>query len=398
MSSISINIQLSILRSCINEKIDLHKALQVYNFTYDDLLYKHQNYQSSIYDEGVFTSYLTPEDFNFRPNNIPAVSFFSGAGGLDLGFKYAGFDHIASVEVNELFCETIRFNNPEWFVIGPPESTGDICNKEEIATKLSSVIPYNFDGVFHGGPPCQPFSIASNQRYKKQNENFKRNGFDDEEKGNLLFDYVWFIKRFKPKVFLIENVPGLETLDDGKQLSYAISTLQASGYTVFDHKVLNSYEYGVPQYRSRLIIIGTRISKDFSYPVPEKGIVPCSFALSKRVQGLENHVTREHKADSILRYMNLHFGERDALGRVDRLNPNLPSKTVIAGGTKGGGRSHLHPYIPRTLSVRESARLQTFPDSYVFTGASARQFTQVGNAVPPLLAMKLARSVYQLYN
>ena len=76
MSSISINIQLSILRSCINEKIDLHKALQVYNFTYDDLLYKHQNYQSSIYDEGVFTSYLTPEDFNFRPNNIPAVSFF----------------------------------------------------------------------------------------------------------------------------------------------------------------------------------------------------------------------------------------------------------------------------------------------------------------------------------
>ena len=213
-----------------------------------------------------------------------------------------------------------------------------------------------------------------------------------------MFDYVWFIKRFKPKVFLIENVPGLETLDDGKQLSYAISTLQASGYTVFDHKVLNSYEYGVPQYRSRLIIIGTRISKDFSYPVPEKGIVPCSFALSKRVQGLENHVTREHKADSILRYMNLHFGERDALGRVDRLNPNLPSKTVIAGGTKGGGRSHLHPYIPRTLSVRESARLQTFPDSYVFTGASARQFTQVGNAVPPLLAMKLARSVYQLYN
>ena len=91
--------------------------------------------------------------------------------------------------------------------------------------------------------------------------------------------------------------------------------------------------------------------------------------------------------------MLLEYGERDKLGRVDRLDPRLPSKTVIAGGTKGGGRSHLHPFFPRTLSVRECARLQTFPDSYIFTGANARQFTQVGNAVPPLLAYKLATSI-----
>lgn len=81
------------------------------------------------------------------------------------------------------------------------------------------------------------------------------------------------------------------------------------------------------------------------------------------------------------------------MGRVDRLSPYLPSKTVIAGGTKGGGRSHLHPYTPRTISVRECARLQTFPDSYVFTGSTARQFTQVGNAVPPLLAYKFALAI-----
>ena len=93
--------------------------------------------------------------------------------------------------------------------------------------------------------------------------------------------------------------------------------------------------------------------------------------------------------------MILKYGERDKLGRVDRLDPRLPSKTVIAGGTKGGGRSHLHPFIPRTLSVRECARLQTFPDNYVFTGSNARQFTQVGNAVPPLLAYKLANSIKQ---
>ncbi len=88
--------------------------------------------------------------------------------------------------------------------------------------------------------------------------------------------------------------------------------------------------------------------------------------------------------------MVLSPGARDHLGRVDRLDPSKPSKTVIAGGVKGGGRSHLHPYIPRTISVREYARIQTFPDTYVFTGTTARQFTQVGNAVPPMLAYKLA--------
>ena len=121
--------------------------------------------------------------------------------------------------------------------------------------------------------------------------------------------------------------------------------------------------------------------------------VPCYKALEKPLIKAENHVTREHKAESVIRYIELKYGERDRLGRVDRLDPNLPAKTVIAGGSKGGGRSHLHPLIPRTLSVRESARLQTFPDSFIFCGSPARGFTQVGNAVPPLLALKLARAL-----
>jgi len=95
--------------------------------------------------------------------------------------------------------------------------------------------------------------------------------------------------------------------------------------------------------------------------------------------------------------MRLDFGERDHLGRVDRLDPRIPSKTVIAGGTKGGGRSHLHPHVPRTLTVRECARLQTFPDDFLFQGPVARQFTQVGNAVPPVLAAQLAIAIYDSY-
>lgn len=124
-------------------------------------------------------------------------------------------------------------------------------------------------------------------------------------------------------------------------------------------------------------------------PTPSETPTACGKVFERPLDGVLNHVTREHTAGSLERYMKLPYGSRDKLGRVDRLDPSKPSKTVIAGGMKGGGRSHLHPNFPRTLSVRECARLQTFPDDYEFMGAVARQFTQVGNAVPPLLAYKL---------
>ncbi|MDD4026338.1 MAG: DNA cytosine methyltransferase, partial [Kiritimatiellae bacterium] len=156
-------------------------------------------------------------------------------------------------------------------------------------------ISQNFSGVFHGGPPCQSFSIAANQRFSKP------------------------------------------------------------------------------------------LGKCF----------PSGCVFTSSLDGVPNHVTREHNVKSIERYMRLGFGKRDKLGRVDRLDPFRPSKTIIAGGTGGGGRSHLHPYIPRTMSVRECARLQTFPDKHFFTGPVARQFTQVGNAVPPVLAYEIACAIYK---
>ena len=122
--------------------------------------------------------------------------------------------------------------------------------------------------------------------------------------------------------------------------------------------------------------------------------LPAGSVFKRPLSGVANHITRNHNAESIARYMKLDFGKRDKLGRVDRLDPFKPSKTIIAGGTGGGGRSHLHPFIPRTMSVRECARLQTFPDTYRFTGPVARQFTQVGNAVPPVLAYEMACAIY----
>ena len=311
-----------------------------------------------------------------------------------MGFDYAGFNNLISIECNEIFCNTLRKNNSKKIVIGPPDYSGDISQRDELVEILIDkgvTIPFN--GVFHGGPPCQSFSIAANQRFSKNGDKFKRKGFDDEEKGTLIFDYLWFIKKFMPLAFLIENVEGIADFDTEGKIQAELESLKQYGYKVTEPKIVNAANFGVPQNRMRWIVVGTRGTSPIKLPQPSDNVTPCGSVFTRELGGVPNHITREHTAQSVNRYMILNYGERDKLGRVDRLDPRLPSKTVIAGGTKGGGRSHLHPFSPRTLSVRECARLQTFPDTYVFTGATARQFTQVGNAVPPLLAYKLALAI-----
>lgn len=370
---------------------DLAAALSAAGMGYDDL----------IYDRAHEKKWAGPNptklgDFAKLVEKVPVVSFFTGCGGMDLGFEQIGFETIAAFEHNEIFCRTLRKNRPSWKVFGPPFGSGDVSKFDEVAEALAPLIDTPFEGVFIGGPPCQPFSIAANQRFSRSGENFKRVGFAHEKNGNLLFDYVQLVIRFKPKVFVVENVPGLRDLDGGEQLSAAIELLRQDGYVVNEPAVLNAADYGVPQYRERLFVVGSRTNGALVVP-PPKPHVGCASVLSKVPNGLPNHETRTHKAGSIERYMKLNYGQRDQLGRVDRLDPTLPSKTVIAGGTNGGGRSHLHPEIPRTLSVRECARLQTFPDDYVFLGPTARQFTQVGNAVPPVLAATLATALAEAY-
>jgi DNA (cytosine-5)-methyltransferase 1 len=340
-----------------------------------------------------------PELKSFKKigDGVPLVSFFTGCGGMDLGFEAVGFKHVAAFEFNEIFCKSLRVNRPKWQIFGPPRFDGDVSKTEDVIEQLTPLIQKPFEGVFVGGPPCQPFSIAANQRFSKSGENFKRIGYSHAKNGNLLFSFVALVIEFLPAAFVIENVPGLRDIDGGEQLSEAITLLNAAGYEVEEPQVWNAADYGVPQYRQRMFVVGSRKTGMFEMPQKREHI-GCSSVLDV-LPGPDalNHETRRHKVDSVQRYRLLDYGKRDQLGRVDRLTPTRPSKTVIAGGTNGGGRSHLHPEIPRTLSVRECARLQTFPDTYKFIGPTARQFTQVGNAVPPVLAATLATQIAKAF-
>jgi DNA (cytosine-5)-methyltransferase 1 len=384
--------QLRVLEKSEKTNTPLVDILGSAGWTYEDLIYEESKVK-------IWTGRTPPNlnEVNLLAEEIPVVSFFAGCGGMDLGLEAVGYRHVAAFEINELFCKTLRRNRPAWSIFGPPTHSGDVSKFEEVSETLSQIISAPFEGLFVGGPPCQPFSIAANQRFSKSGENFKRVGFSHEKNGNLLFDFVRLIIAFQPKSFVIENVPGLRDIDGGIQLRTAIEELCLHGYTVEEPLVLNAAHYSVPQQRLRLFVVGSRTNKVFKHPVPSLEIVGAGSVLSDNNLRLLNNETREHKAESILRYMRLGYGQRDQLGRVDRLDPLLPSKTVIAGGTKGGGRSHLHPEIPRTLSVRECAHLQTFPNDYIFMGASARQFTQVGNAVPPILAAQIGNSLAESY-
>jgi DNA (cytosine-5)-methyltransferase 1 len=386
------SLQIKLLKKSIVSGEPLCSILHNAGLTYNDLVYEKSKIGRRIGGDP-----LSLEKLRLNESGVPVVSFFTGCGGMDLGLEATGYSQVAAFEINDLFCKTLRHNRPDWRVFGPPVHSGDVSKFDEIAATLSEVITTPFDGLFVGGPPCQPFSIAANQRFAKSGDNFKRTGFAHAKNGNLLFDFIRLIIDFKPRAFIIENVPGLRDLDGGEQLSEAIQSLEKVGYTVEDPFVLDASQFGIAQQRQRLFVVGNRKGLNFNRPEPATAWVGAGRVLQSGFVSALNHETREHKAESIQRYMKLDYGERDQLGRVDRLDPLLPSKTVIAGGTKGGGRSHLHPEIPRTLSVRESARLQTFPDDYEFLGPTARQFTQVGNAVPPVLAAQLGISVLKSY-
>ncbi|MCK5518158.1 MAG: DNA cytosine methyltransferase, partial [Alphaproteobacteria bacterium] len=332
---------------------------------------------------------------NVLKKELTALSLFSGGGGLDLGFSAAGFKVGCSSDIDSFSCQTLVLNNGKKpFYKHAHSIVADI-------TKVSAHDLLNEAGIgggkvdiVLGGPPCQAFSVFG-----------RRQGLADP-RGNLVWDYLRIIQEVQPKAFVFENVAGIKSIHGGKLFADMLKQLTLDGtYTVSAHSYQVA-DFGIPQFRDRVFVIGARNGAMVPPMVPTHGKVALGEKKYRMVKealrflpkpgvlsSIPNHTGRVHSKQIIMRYKNLKFGERDPKTRINKLNPSLPSFTIIVGSDKGGGKGHVHPIIPREVTPRESARMQTFPDWWVFSGSGRHVIRQVGNAVPPLFAAVLAEHV-----
>jgi DNA (cytosine-5)-methyltransferase 1 len=322
-------------------------------------------------------------------NGLGFASVFCGGGGLDLGFAVAGFKPLFSSDIELAYCETIKQN------LG---GHGHIVEQHDIS-KLSGIdlvkrVANKVDVVI-GGPPCQSFSILGSR------------GSIKDPRGQLAYEYARFVRQVAPKAFLFENVPGILTLNKGADWNNLLKFFETeTGYHIKWTK-LNAAWFGAPQLRQRVIAVGFKNKSDllkFEWPDAtfsaavdqlELGMPPLrvsSFALES-VEGLPNHILRQHGERVSTRYSTVPPGGRDKKDHTDRIHPEKPSGTVLVGSGAGGGRPFIHPIEHRHITVREAARLQTFPDWWEFSGGPTSSYRQVGNAVPPIMARAIARSI-----
>lgn len=320
-------------------------------------------------------------------NGLGYVSVFCGGGGLDLGFTAAGYKPLFSSDVVPVFCDTIHKNLGK-HIVEPHDIT--TLSGSSVVERVGQAVD-----VVIGGPPCQSFSILGSRKST------------EDPRGQLVYQYARFIKEIGPKAFLFENVPGILTVNKGADWKELLAFFESeTGYYIKWTK-LNAVWFGVPQYRQRVIAVGFKDEEDFnrfswpdkrhseSWEQPELGMLaPRQSGLAfEDVHGLPNHVLREHCERVVNRYSLVPPGGRDRKDHTDRVHPERPSGTVLVGSGAGGGRPFIHPHEHRHITVREAARLQSFPDWWVFAGGPTAAYRQVGNAVPPLMAKAVATQI-----
>ena len=342
---------------------------------------------------------------------INVLDLFCGAGGLSYGFESAGFDILLGIDNDSKALETFELNHR-----GAKSICGDITQityEEHIKPLLNGK---QID-VIIGGPPCQGMSLSGPRKF-------------DDPRNKLYLSYIRLVKEIQPKAFVIENVPGLVGLFGGQIKDSIIEKFTEMGYHI-EYKILCSADYGVPQSRKRVVFVGTKTGK-FEYPAINPNMVTCSMALSdlpaledelgeevseyalppqnhyqqlmrKRSAVVLNHVAASH-SDKVKRIISLvpdggnykdlpdeYRSSRNFHVAWTRFASNKPAPTIDTGH-----RHHFHYKYNRVPTVRECARLQSFPDDFKFLGNKTQQFRQVGNAVPPLMAQALAEQVKKM--
>jgi DNA (cytosine-5)-methyltransferase 1 len=289
---------------------------------------------------------------------MDVLSLFSGAGGFDLGFIQAGHRIVWANDFNKDCAATYRHNIGNHFV------SGSICD-------IPTAIMPHCDVVI-GGFPCQGFSQANMRRTL------------DDDRNQLYLEFVRVVREKKPLYFIAENVRGLLSIGKGSAIKMIVSDFQSLGYKV-DYKVFDAADFGVPQHRKRVIIMGVRqdiFIEKFPFPKPthakqadfvHKPWVTISEALKNIPDPEEPHNLLNHI------YSRYKVTDRNFTGHR-RTDPNKPSPTILAKDTGGNVATH-HPRNHRRMSVRESAIIQTFPLDFEFLGSMGGMYRQIGNAV-----------------
>lgn len=341
------------------------------------------------------------------------IDLFSGAGGIGIGFEQAGFEHVFSADFDSAVAKTFKHNNPDIPFIEGDLSDSKIFNKikKEFSNKEIDIIV--------GGPPCQGFSSFG----KRKRINF--GGYDPhaDPRNKLVFTYLDYVKLFNPKWLLIENVKGFTTLDDGFFIKKLVEEIELLGYKNHDYRIINTADYGVPQKRLRFILLANRTGNIIPWPKPKyfenhQKITKKYRTVGSVINGLDtlksysnflNHSPMNHNLEVIERFSYIKEGQKlnpdllpnhlkhsksgkliQSFSKVFfRLDRNKPSHTLVPGHSA----FPIHPWLDRQLTVREAARIQTFPDHIEFLGSHGQQCKQVGNAFPPIAAEYIANNI-----
>ena len=343
-----------------------------------------------------------------------AIDLFSGAGGLSIALRECGFNIIMANEINSRFAETHRHNFPDVPLI---EKDINELTREEILDVIGDA---DVDLIV-GGPPCQGFSVFGKRRFINTQE------YDPHQdpRNFLVYQYIRIVKELKPKFFFMENVKGFTNLDKGLFVEEVKKQFMSIGYDNIWCEVICACDYGVPQERYRMFMVGNRLGIDFEKPEPthfpkESEMKPeyttvgdAIMDLVGRENEVPNHVPLAHKPIVAARYGYVKEGSklnvndlppelvvatrRDSKTGVvsnyshvfKRLDRKKPSTTMVPGHNA----FPIHPTLNRTLTAREAARIQTFPDDHIFFGTRQEQCIQVGNAVPPKMAEPFIRKI-----
>lgn len=327
--------------------------------------------------------------------NFNSIELFAGAGGLALGLEQAGFHHIGLIENDKNAANTLKHNRQKWNILC--ENIEEVCKRD--LEKEFGVKKYELD-LLSGGAPCQSFSYAG-----------KRLGLEDT-RGTMFYYYAQFLKQLQPKMFLFENVRGLLSHDKGRTFKVICDIFEQQGY-ILQYKILNALDYSVAQKRERLILIGIRKDlKDkikFSFPEShQKKLVLRDILNNVPKSDCAKYSKEKEKIFALVppggywrdidpeiakTYMKTcWFMGGGRTGILRRLSLDEPSLTVLTT-PQMKQTERCHPIEVRPFSVRENARIQSFPDEWQFMGTTASQYKQVGNAVPCNLAKEIGKEI-----